>query len=204
MIFIIISFLECIPIKSPIVYNELPKEGDNFKSPSSDDVFYFTNNAKYSYTSADCYFQLGNPPFSATYKQGGIKSISTEIADQIVLKGSMCGELVVKKTESRKLSFIEKYTSVNYLLENFSTFSHFFFYMLLAFSIITYQTSNKSRYLITFIACFIGGGLLELVQFAFIEGRNASFEDIVMNSLGSCCAILIYHLYKMNSKSRLI
>jgi VanZ family protein len=192
LIYIIIFFLECIPIESPTVFYTLPKDGDNFRSPTSEAVYYFTKNGKYSYTSPDCYFKLGNPPFSATYKQGGIKTISTEIVDKIPLMGTMCGEVVVAKIVKKEIPFSEKYLNVNYFLFSFSTFSHVFFYMLLAFSIVYYLSNNKNKYWLTFIFCFIGGGFLELVQHFFIEGRNASFEDVFMNSVSSIIAISIY------------
>lgn len=199
LIYIMIFFLECIPIVRPTVFYTLPKDGDNFRTPTSEAVYYFTKNGKYSYTSPDCYFKLGNPPFSATYKQGGIKIISTEIADKIPLMGTMCGEVVVAKIVNKEIPFSEKYLNVNYFLFSFSTFSHVFFYMLLAFSIIYYFSNNKNKYWFTFIFCFIGGSFLELVQHFFIEGRNASFEDVFMNSVGSIIAISIYFWLQKNS-----
>jgi hypothetical protein len=192
LIYTVIFFLECIPIKAPVLVNEFPKEGDNFKSPDSFDVYHYTNNEKYSYTSPECYFRLGNPPFSATYEQGGIKTISTEIAAKIPLKGSMCGEKVVAKIEKKDISFDKKYLTTNYLLDNFSVFSHIFFYMLLAFSILYHYRNNTKKYYHAFVGCFIGGGLLELIQHYFIEGRTATFDDLAMNTLGSIIAILAF------------
>jgi VanZ like family len=199
LIYLLISFLECIPVKSPIIYSELPKEGDNFRSKSNEAVYYYSKDGKYSYTSQECYFNLGNPPFSATYEQGGIKMISDEIVNKIPLLGSMCEEVVVAKIIKKDIPFSEKYLTVNYFLFSFSTFSHVFFYMLLAFSIIYHQSKSNKNYWFVFITCFIGGVFLELIQHFFIEGRNASFDDVLMNSIGAIIAILFYYL--MNKKS---
>jgi len=192
LIYLVIFFLECIPVRAPEVQNELPKEGDNFKSPDSFSVYYYTNNGKYNYTSAECYFELGNPPFSATYEQGGIKTISTQIAAKIPLMGSMCGEKVVAKIEKKEMSFDKKYLTTNYLLDNFSVFSHIFFYMLLAFSILLHFKNDSTNYLYAVAACFVGGGVLELIQHYFIEGRTATFDDLAMNTLGSIIAIIVF------------
>lgn len=198
LIYTIIFFLECIPIKTPEVINEFPKEGDNFKSPDSFSVYYYTNNGKYNYTSPECYFKLGNLPFSATYEQGGIKTISAEIANKIPLMGSMCGEKVVAKIEKKDISFDKKYLTTNYLLDNFSVFSHVFFYMLFAFSILYQFRNNTKKYYHAFVACFIGGGLLELIQHSFIEGRTATFDDLAMNTLGSMIAIVTFGFLTKN------
>lgn len=192
LIYFVIFLLECIPVKSPDVLNEFPKEGDNFKSPDSFAVYYYTHNGKYNYTSPECYFKLGNPPFSATYEQGGIKTISTEIANKIPLLGSMCEKNGITKIEKKEISFDKKYLTVNYFLDNFSTFSHVFFYMLLAFSILYQYRNNAKKYINAFVACFIGGGVLELIQHYFIEGRTATFDDLAMNTLGSIIAIATF------------
>jgi len=198
-IYLVIFFLECIPIKTPEVLNELPKNGDNFKSPDSFAVFYYHNNGKYSYTSPECYFKLGNPPFSSTYEQGGIKTISTLIANKIPFKGTMCEEIKIPKIKKKEISFEEKYLNTNYLLDNFSTFSHLMFYMLLAFSILYQFRNNSKKYLLSLVGCFIGGGLLEIIQHHFIEGRTATYDDLAMNTLGSIIAIVAFWILNRNS-----
>ena len=199
LIYTVIFFLECIPIKSPPIFYEFPKEGDNFRSKSNEAVYNYSENGKYVYTSSDCYFELGNPPFSATYEQGGIKMISDEIVDKIPLLGSMCEKVVVAKIVKQDIPFSEKYLTVNYFQFSFSTLAHVFFYMLLAFSIIYHQSKSNKKYWFAFITCFIGGVFLELIQHFFIEGRNASFDDVLMNSIGSIIAILFYYFINKNS-----
>lgn len=195
-IYLVIFILECIPIKTAFVYNELPLEGDNFRTPTNEAVFYFSNNGKYAYPSPECYFELGNPPWSATYEQGGVKTVSNNIEASIPFRGFMCDKVVVSKTPSVQLSFSEKYLIFSYFLVNFSTFSHVFFYMLLAFSLLMYLPYSKKSYWHTFILCFMGGGLLELIQHFFIEGRNAGYDDMLMNTLGSIIAIVFYYFLK--------
>jgi VanZ family protein len=192
-VYIVIFILECIPIKVAFVFDELPKDGDNFKNSTSAAVFYYSNNGKYAYPSEECYFELGNPPWSATYEQGGVKTVSDKIEALIPFKGFMCDKDVVAKAPSVDHSFTEKYLTFNYFLGNFSTFSHVFFYMLFAFSLLLYLPNFKISYWYTFGLCFMGGGLLELIQHFFIEGRNASFDDMLMNTLGSFIAIVFYY-----------
>ncbi len=197
-IYLVIFILECIPIKSPTIFHEFPKEGDNFRAKSNEAVYYYSKNGKYVYTSSECYFKLGNPPFSALYGQGGIKMISDKIDAEIPLQGSMCEKVAVVKTVIKKISFSEKYLNLDYFLFSFSTFAHLFCYMLFAFSIIYHQSKSNKKYWFAFITCFIGGVFLEVVQHFFIEGRNASFEDVLMNTTGCTIALVAY--YFLNKK----
>jgi glycopeptide antibiotics resistance protein len=64
--------------------------------------------------------------------------------------------------------------------------------MLLALSILYQFRNNTKKYYHAFAACFIGGGLLELIQHYFIEGRTATFDDLAMNTLGSIIAIVAF------------
>lgn len=180
----VIFILECISTENNVVYNKMPKEGDNFRAVTSKEVFYFSKDGKYNYTSDECYFSHGNPPYSAGYRDGGIMLVTPQIADKIQFKGSMCTEQKPSTIEDKKLSFFDKYATTSFFLGHFSGISHVLFYLVLAFST-TYHFSNKKHnYILTFTLCFVGGGLLEVIQHFFVVGRSGSIEDQVLNSIG--------------------
>lgn len=192
LIYGVIFVLECIPIYKPKVYNQWPKEGDNFKTESTDSVFYYTKGVKYFYESKDCYFKFGNVPFSKRYEEGGIMTVTPEIANQITLRGAMCGQIKLDATTKKSYSFVEKFLNFDYFFMQFSALSHFLFYTLLSFAIAAFYRTNTKKYWISFLGCFLGGGLLEMVQFFFIEGRTASIEDQILNTIGAVIGLLLF------------
>lgn len=198
-IFIIISFLECIPTDKQLVYNVMPKEGDNFKTGKSNNVFCFLNKGKYLYKSEECYFNNGNPAYSASYKEGGIMIVTDEIADKIPLKGVMCDDNVMINRKKEKLSFIQKYLNVSFFLGYFSGIAHVVFYILLSFSIVFHFSSNKKKFYFAFFGGVLGGSVLEVIQHFFIEGRSASVEDILLNTLGTILGLVSFWLIKRYS-----
>lgn len=197
-VYLIIVILECIPYTShQLVLHEMPKAGDNFKTPENSAVFYFDGKGMYSYSSPECFFKFGNPPFQTDPKDGGIKLIDAKIVHTIPFLGDMCDEKKSKSVYSRaKSPFYQKYLSTNYLLDNFSEVSHLFFYTFWSLSLMFYFKANQRKYLWTFVICFTGGAVLEFVQLYFIEGRNASYEDQVLNCLGAVIGIILYWIYK--------
>jgi VanZ like family len=195
-IYAIIFLLECISTETRIVYNEMPKEGDDFKSVTSDEIFCFLKNGKFRYNSEECYFSHGNPPYSAGYSEGGIKIVTTSIADKIPLMGSMCNDQKPTKTENIKLSFAEKYLKFSFFLGYFSNISHVLFYLVLAFSSVYHFSEQKNKYGLVFMLCFIGGGLLEVIQYYFVVGRSASIEDQVLNSIGILLGMFFFWFVK--------
>ncbi len=198
-IFVIISFLECIPTERPLVYSVMPKVGDNFKTSQSNEVFCFLKNGKYCYTSEECYFNYGNPPYSASYKEGGIMIVTDEIANKIPLKGVMCDDNRMIDRKKEKLSFAQKYLNISFFLGYFSDIAHVFFYILLSFSIAFHFSSNKKKFYFAFFGGVIGGGVLEVIQHFFIEGRSASAEDMILNTLGTLFGLLAFWLIKKYS-----
>jgi hypothetical protein len=195
-IYLIISLLECKPYISHInktIYNEMPKIGDNFATLNEQMVYYYNGNGKYLYSSSECYFELGNPSWATSYKEGGIKTISVTIANRIPLLGDMCNKSKnIPKKENPKS--IDKYFSFTYLIDNFSNLSHVLFYVLLSFSTIFNLYMNRNKYWIALLACFIGGGLLEIIQQYFIVGRTASWDDQMLNSIGAIIGIALFYI----------
>jgi VanZ family protein len=194
LIYAVIAALECIPHESHLgekVYHEMPKVGDNFQIVGDLEVYYFNGKGKYSYTTPDCYFGFGNPSWGARYEDGGIKTIDAYIANQIPFLGKMCGEKTkvdfVKSTATK-----EKIYSTSFLLDYFSGVSHIISYFILSLSILYNLRLRKDKYWITFIAIFIGGGILEFVQELFIIGRSASIEDQVSNCLGAIVGMMLF------------
>lgn len=199
LIYVLIFILECIPIKKPIVYNDRPKEGENFKTESTDSVFYYIRRKKYFYESEECYFSFGNLPFNKTYKEGGIKVVTEDIAWSIPLGGPMCGDKKLVKTEKKSYGFFEKYFNIGFFLMQFSAIAHFLVYALLAFSIRHKFHLMKRPYWFAFFMGFFGGGLLEIIQHVFVEGRSASIDDMILNTLGTLFGLLAFWLIKKYS-----
>ncbi|PWA05677.1 VanZ family protein [Flavobacterium psychrotolerans] len=198
-IFFLIALLECIPyhpISEKIAQYEMPKVGDNFGILNDQSIYYYSGKGKYSYPSVECYFSLGNPTFDTPYKDGGIKTIAKSIADQIPLLGSMCGKEKLKVVKNKNNIPLKRYFSTNYLLDNFSNLSHVLSYLILAFSILFYVKYRNNNYFLAFFFCFLGGGLLEFVQYFFIVGRTASYQDQVLNCVGAILGIMSFWFFK--------
>ena len=185
--------LECIPyVKHNKIFNEMPEIGDNFRPADSPTVYYYTGKGKYAYSSADCYFSFGNPPFETGPDAGGIKTLAKDIADAIPLTGEMCGAHSTETVTLKAVSPYKKYLSTNYLLDEYSNISHLISYTLFSLSLLFYWKPTKNLFVIVFGICFVGGGILEFVQKFFIEGRTASFEDQLLNCVGAISGILIF------------
>lgn len=199
LIYVVIFILECIPIKKPIVYNDMPKEGENFKTESTDSVFYYIKKQKYFYESEECYFSFGNLPFNKTYKEGGIKVVTEDVAWSIPLGGPMCGDKKLVKTEKKSHGFFEKYFNIGFFLMQFSAIAHFLVYALLAFSTRYKFQQIKRPYWFAFLVGVLGGGLLEVIQHIFVEGRSASSDDMLLNTLGTLFGLLSFWLIKKYS-----
>lgn len=198
-IFLLIAVLECIPYHpniKKIVQYEMPKVGDNFGIPNDQAIYYYSGKGKYTYPSVECYFSLGNPTFDTPYKDGGLKTIAKSIADQIPLLGNMCGKEKLNSVRSENSIPLKRYFSTNYLLDNFSNLFHVLSYLILAFSVLFYANRESNYYLLAFSACFLGGGLLEFVQYFFIVGRTASYEDQLLNCVGAILGITSFWFFK--------
>lgn len=197
-VYIFIAILECLPYTSNrLVLHEMPKAGDNFKSPDNSAVFYYNGVGKYSYASPECFFKLGNPPFQTSPNDGGIKLIDAQIVKKIPFLGDLCDEKKAQSVYSRAQSpSYQKYLSTNYLLDNFSDLSHIVFYTLWSLSLMFYFKANRRKSFWTFAICFTGGAVLEFVQLFFIQGRNASYQDQLLNCLGAIVGIILFLVVK--------
>jgi len=197
-VYFVVAILSCLPKYDNVeVLNEMPKVGDNFKTKNDASIFFYNGNGKFSYPSPECYFKLGNPPFVTHWKEGGIKIIEESIVNQIPTIGWMCDSSLAKKVKVKHVKVpLSTYISKDYLLSNFSELAHFACYMLLAISIILKFQYSKNKYLFAFAGCLLGGILLEFIQHFFIPGRHASYEDVILNTLGSVLGIIIYLVYK--------
>lgn len=196
-IYLIISVLSCLPNEPKIkVYHEMPLKGENFKNVSNASVYYYDGKGKYSYASIKCFYSYDNPDFSTTYEFGGIKCIDDELNETIPLLGKMCDSsnaITVEENTKVKLP-IKAYLDKSILLDKFSDIAHLLCYTLLAISLMYYFYSNEKKYIFSFVACLLGGIVLEFVQENFIPGRHSSWEDVALNSLGSILGIVCFYL----------
>lgn len=171
----------------------MPKKGDNFRTRDDATVYYFSGTGKYMYEDSECYFSKGNPPYGVKYEQGGVKMIDQAFADRIPALGTMCNTapvtIIKKKIPD---NFADKYLSRNFLLTNFSELAHFGSYMVLALSILLYYPGLRKKYLCAFVLCLLGGAVLEIVQGLFVFGREASMEDLILNTIGSLLGMLMF------------
>jgi VanZ family protein len=69
-------------------------------------------------------------------------------------------------------------------------------YLILALSISYHFKSRRNKYWLAFAGCFLGGGLLELIQKFFIVGRTASLDDQVLNCIGAVIGIILFWLLR--------
>lgn len=194
-IYLIIAFLECIPYHSNskrVVLYEMPEVGDNFREENSEAVYYYSGKGKYGYPNIECFYSFGNPTFDLDYKKGGIKTIEKSIAERIPLLGSMCEKDQMKVDVQEPKSPLNQYLTINYWLFNFSNISHILFYILFACCTIFHFRTSSYKYWFGFIACFFGGALLEFIQYFFVFGRSASWEDQALNTLGAIGGIFLY------------
>jgi hypothetical protein len=197
-IYAIIAFLEIIPFRAnskEVILFEMPKVGDNFRVSGSETVYYYSSKGKYSYPSLDCYFSYGNPTFDIDYQDGGVKTIDKVIANKIPLLGSMCESEKKTVREEKQKSFFTQYFSINFLLLKFSEIAHVLFYMLFAFFTVFHFRALKHTYSIVFLVCFLGGAFLEFIQFYFVPGRYASWEDQALNTIGLLAGMLFFRVF---------
>ena len=136
--------------------------------------------------SAEFILKLGDEPVATTPV-----NFFESIAAKIPLLGNMCEDKAAI-IESKKEPSADRFLSTNYLLDNYSKMSHFISYLILAFSILYHYRKRKINYFIVFGLCFLGGGLLELVQEFFIVGRSASLEDQYLNCEGALLGMLLF------------
>ena len=197
-IYAIIAFLEIIPFRAnskEVILFEMPKVGDNFRVSGSETVYYYSSKGKYSYPSLDCYFSYGNPTFDIDYQDGGVKTIDKVIANKIPLLGSMCESEKKTVREEKQKSFFTQYFSINFLLLKFSEIAHVLFYMLFAFFTVFHFRALKHTYSIVFLVCFLSGAFLEFIQFYFVPGRYASWEDQALNTIGLVAGMLFFRVF---------
>ncbi len=177
------------------VLYEMPRVGDNFRTRDNPTIYYFSGSGKYYYVTPECYFSYGNPAFDSHYSKSGVKIIAAEFADRIPLMGNMC-EGTKKAIVKKKIVIPTKmYFTTNYLLANFSELAHLGCYLVLALSILFYLPDTNYKYWLTLVLCFVGGGILELIQEFFVLGRQASWEDLATNSTGALIGMLLYWLW---------
>ncbi len=93
----------------------------------------------------------------------------------------------------RKTFLAKKFNfSTNVLLENFSNISHVACFFLFTLSLLYYFRFHPKQYWIAFAARFMAGGTLEFVQKFFVEGRSASIDDQLRNTLGALLALGLF------------
>ncbi len=192
--YITIFVLSMVP-SSNMVLDELPNEGDNFKSPDNTAVYHYSNGCKYLYDNTECYISKGNPPYGTSPNNGGIKVVERSLTDQIPLGGYVCSG----KVDVVLATPIEDALSIQDFIYRVSDYGHFPAYYLLTLLLFMSLTKVKNPMRWAFILSFLGGGIIELAQGYFNIGRQASLGDLGLNIGGTCLALLIL-LYRQQRK----
>jgi hypothetical protein len=203
---IIITYLSCLPLNNADdIFDKLPLKGENVRSVESPTIYYYDGIFLHPYTSEECYFSYGNPPFHVHYSKGGIRYVTQRIINMIPVGDDMCSKRI-NKIPRNSLNYIfeiEHYGQKNFLLANFSDVAHIISYFLIAISIL-YSWFNrlKYKYTITLLFSFLYSGILELIQHYFIQGRMADWYDMVLNLLGAFLGIAVYFFFIKFFKNR--
>ncbi|MFQ3577117.1 MAG: hypothetical protein SNJ77_11845, partial [Cytophagales bacterium] len=104
------------------VFDVMPLSGENIRTIESPVVYYFDGSLKHIYPNENCYFSLGNPPFSEHYSRGGIKFVTQRVIDMIPDGETLCSEnkqVIQKRVLPPIPTEIKQYTKKNFLLANF-------------------------------------------------------------------------------------
>lgn len=166
----------------------LPLEGQNFKVVDAPVVYRLERGHRRPYKSAAAFLlRLENPPFGTPYEEGGIL-----LCDSVVLLfyplGVKMPDLGKEEVQSSDNYSYQK-VNLSCSLLGKDKIGHLLIYIGLAillwltFAKLFSLSQNKMLILVVLLGCGIGF-LLELGQQFCSKGRDAEWEDMLMNSIG--------------------
>lgn len=165
-----------------------PQEGDNFKIVDASVVYRLDRGHRRPYKSAAAFLSRSeNPPFGTPYVEGGIL-----LCDSIVLLFYPLGVKMPRPNEGKIVPFhkrpLQRVNAGRSLLRK-DKVGHLLVYMGLAILLwlAFFARSNRSTRQLFWMVLLVGSGLgflLEMGQQFFSEGRDAEWEDMLMNVLG--------------------
>ncbi|MGH1336601.1 MAG: VanZ family protein [Aureispira sp.] len=166
----------------------LPQDGDNFKVVDATVVYRLEGGRRRPYKSAAAFLgRPENPPFGTTYEDGGIL-----LCDSVALLFYPLGVKMPRPGEGRVVPFNKRpYKPLNKgrsLLRK-DKVGHLVVYMGLAILLwlVFIQSFSISPVVVFGSVLFLGslfGFFLELGQQYYSEGRDAEWEDMLMNVFG--------------------
>jgi VanZ family protein len=175
---------------------QTPKEGDNFKMVNDPIVYRLEDGKRRQYKSDTAFFNnSNNKPFDTPYEQGGIL-----ICNKEVVLAFPIGNYMPKKVGGRGETYLHK-SIMDQLQEGIfrrDKVSHFFAYTGLAILLLmVLERYSRQQPLINLVIVLIFGilfgGIIELLQFEYIPGRDKELLDLIFNTLGILVGILIYN-----------
>lgn len=165
----------------------LPQEGENFKVIDDVVVYHLERGQRRSYKTGASYLQRpGNPPFGTPYEEGGILLVDSFVlllhplgADMPRLKDTT--SVLLAPTIPQGPAWWEPYT-------HWDKLGHAGVYLLLGLLLWKSCEQRHQRPVVTaawvLAVGTVLGWLLELAQASFSLGRDAEWDDLLMNTLG--------------------
>lgn len=123
--------------------------------------------------------------------------VSDGFIDRTVVKiYKVFNENITKEKESE---IIEKYT---YPIRKLAHYTLYFILGILSFLVVKDYSINKKLIIYSLLICFLYACSDEFHQL-FVIGRSASIKDVMIDTFGSLCGILIFYIFnkKISKKS---
>lgn len=174
---------------------QIPQNGENFKMVNDAAVYRLEDGQRRQYTSDTSFFNHSeNKPFDTPYENGGIlicdKSVvfSFPMGDYMPLEPGGISQKYKKKLawDQFKEALFRRDKVVHF-------FSYLFFAMLLLMALERFvNCSTWFKLGLVFGVGTIVGGSIELLQFAYIPGRDKELLDLIFNSFGLIGGMLVF------------
>lgn len=172
-----------------------PKEGDNFKMVNNPAVYRLDDGKRRQYKNEESFFiDPRNKPYDTPYEKGGIL-----ICDKKVVLAIPMGDYMPLKKGAVGEKYQEKYLQERLKEAIFrkDKVAHFIAYggwavLLMILLAYYFSYSFLGMTLIVLVTGTLFGGVLELLQFELIPGRDKEWLDLLFNTFGLLGGILIY------------
>lgn len=183
----------------------VPQEGDNFKIANEPAVYRLEDGKRRLYRSDTSFFNHSdNKAFDTAYENGGILICNKTTVLSFPLGDYMPAEPGGIDTKYREQLASERFKKALFRTDKIVHFSSYAIFAILLLIVLQQYSlwSNFIKIAVVFLAGTIIGGGIELLQFAFIPGRDQELLDFIFNSLGLITGVFLYQ--KISSKLSLI
>ena len=176
----------------------VPKEGDNFKMVNVPDVYRMEDGKRRKFTSDISFYSYPeNKPFDTPYEDGGIL-----ICDKAVVFAILMGDFMPQKKGDIPQKYIRESIQEQLLKVFYSTDKLVHFLAYVVFSILfliilsnyTNWLSLQKLLMLLLVGTLFGVGI-ELLQYAYIPGRDKEMLDIILNFIGLLGGVFLFNMY---------